>query len=359
MILQFVGVFCCHLCWIIIFSNRTNHLFEIERSAIIFIRLHSKEKQKNSAVAYGGVCYLCECQNNGLSADTHCGSPTFPWHHSGVRRRSISCRAPPHRSRFRRRLSFQCLTSRRRWPGEPASCARSSASTAPGSRTNRKPGHGNRWRAPGSRMWWSWCCGGRTSASRTPWCDTNSGWCQWTDGYQSPNWISCLFLPSNDTQAVFLASGDSVIWLRVKRRTVRKASPCGLHSTDGGDSVGFSHPQEIIFLWGLIWAEKSKWTSEAWWWRYRTIFFISKNDRATLKMSRCVDFVFVCDKSKSAWLARSGAPETRSTRHCILNQEWRFQGSRLNRPSSVPPMKSPPHYHERAQLSISLLCSEV
>lgn len=29
--------------------------------------------------------------------------------------------------------------------------------------------------------------------------------------YQSPYWISCLFLPSNDTQAVFLASGDKVI----------------------------------------------------------------------------------------------------------------------------------------------------
>lgn len=29
--------------------------------------------------------------------------------------------------------------------------------------------------------------------------------------YQSPYWISCLFLPSNDTQALFLASGDKVI----------------------------------------------------------------------------------------------------------------------------------------------------
>lgn len=32
-----------------------------------------------------------------------------------------------------------------------------------------------------------------------------------TCAYQSPCWISCLFLPSNDTQAVFLASGDNVI----------------------------------------------------------------------------------------------------------------------------------------------------
>lgn len=29
--------------------------------------------------------------------------------------------------------------------------------------------------------------------------------------YQSPYWISSLFLPSNDTQAVFLAPGDKVI----------------------------------------------------------------------------------------------------------------------------------------------------
>ena len=28
----------------------------------------------------------------------------------------------------------------------------------------------------------------------------------------SPWQISCLFLPSNDTQAVFLASRDSIIW---------------------------------------------------------------------------------------------------------------------------------------------------
>lgn len=34
------------------------------------------------------------------------------------------------------------------------------------------------------------------------------------DTYQSPCWISCLFLPSNDTQAVFLASGERVICLK-------------------------------------------------------------------------------------------------------------------------------------------------
>ena len=31
-------------------------------------------------------------------------------------------------------------------------------------------------------------------------------------GYLSPCLISCLFLPSNDTQAVFRASGDSMIY---------------------------------------------------------------------------------------------------------------------------------------------------
>ena len=36
--------------------------------------------------------------------------------------------------------------------------------------------------------------------------------------YQSPYWISCLFLPSNDTQAVFLASGDKVIYFRKKKK---------------------------------------------------------------------------------------------------------------------------------------------
>lgn len=43
---------------------------------------------------------------------------------------------------------------------------------------------------------------------------------QLTDNYQSPNWISCRFLPSNDTQAVFLASGERVICLRMERSTV-------------------------------------------------------------------------------------------------------------------------------------------
>lgn len=39
---------------------------------------------------------------------------------------------------------------------------------------------------------------------------------QLTDNYQSPYWISCRFLPSNDTQAVFLASGERVICLRLE-----------------------------------------------------------------------------------------------------------------------------------------------
>ncbi len=30
--------------------------------------------------------------------------------------------------------------------------------------------------------------------------------------YASPSSISCLFLPSKDTQAVFLADGDTVIY---------------------------------------------------------------------------------------------------------------------------------------------------
>lgn len=174
-----------------------------------------------------------------------------------------------------RLLSSPCPMSRTRWPGAPASCARSSASTGPGSRTSRRPGHGSRWRAPGSRRWWSWCCGGRRSASRTRWCNTDSGWFQRTDGYQSPNWISCLFLPSNDTQAVFLASGDSVIWLRVKRRTVkvladRQRWPCCLWLLHWGRRLSWVFryfAQEIMFLWCLIWAENFKWTSEAWWWR--------------------------------------------------------------------------------------------
>lgn len=33
--------------------------------------------------------------------------------------------------------------------------------------------------------------------------------------YQSPSKISCLFLPSSDTQAEFLASGETIIWKEI------------------------------------------------------------------------------------------------------------------------------------------------
>lgn len=55
-------------------------------------------------------------------------------------------------------FSSRCPMSRRRLSAALASCAHSSASTRPGSRTSRTPGRGSRWRAPGSKMWWSWCC---------------------------------------------------------------------------------------------------------------------------------------------------------------------------------------------------------
>lgn len=49
--------FGCRLRGIIFFSNGTNHLFEIECNAIIFIRLR-RRKKKNRAIAYGG-CVIC------------------------------------------------------------------------------------------------------------------------------------------------------------------------------------------------------------------------------------------------------------------------------------------------------------
>lgn len=50
-------------------------------------------------------------------------------------------------------------------------------------------------------------------------------------------------------------------------------------NADGGHArSGFRYSaQEITFLWGLIQAGNSEWTSEAWWWRYGTIFVVSKN----------------------------------------------------------------------------------
>lgn len=68
--------------------------------------------------------------------------------------------------------------------------------------------------APGNKTWWSWCCSERTkNKSFLNWSNRNLYNNTWTvsEHYQSPCWISCLFLPSNDTQAVFLASGDKVI----------------------------------------------------------------------------------------------------------------------------------------------------
>lgn len=48
------------------------------------------------------------------------------------------------------------------------------------------------------------------------------------ESHQSPCWISCLFLPSNDTQAVFLASGDKVICFRreEEKHTVKVCLQC-------------------------------------------------------------------------------------------------------------------------------------
>lgn len=61
--------------------------------------------------------------------------------------------------------------------------------------------------------------------------------------------------------------------------------------------------QEVTFLWGLIQAENSEWTSEAWWWRYGTIFFVSKNTADFItqrprRLQMCWPN-FVCDKPKS------------------------------------------------------------
>lgn len=119
------------------------------------------------------------------------------------------------------KFSFLFQRSRRRRPGGPVSCVRSSANTEPGFQTSRTPSRGNKWRALGSKMWWSWCCWEKIrngcflynlNTERLRW----GVWVQVHDVYQSPCWISCLFLPSNDTQAVFLASGDKVICFRGK-----------------------------------------------------------------------------------------------------------------------------------------------
>lgn len=115
MILQFIGFFAVII--------RTNRLFETECKVIIFIRKKTQTNRLHIVVRTEQVCVWC----------------------------SSSDAAPP--ASTAQRLSFQCPMSRRRWPGEPASCARSSVDTGPGSRTSRKPGHGSRWRAPGSRMW--------------------------------------------------------------------------------------------------------------------------------------------------------------------------------------------------------------
>lgn len=52
--------------------------------------------------------------------------------------------------------------------------------------------------------------------------------------YQSPCWISCLFLPSNETQAVFLASGDRVI---CSKREEDRLSPSKLPGILGSSAV--------------------------------------------------------------------------------------------------------------------------
>lgn len=157
-----------------------------------------------------------------------------------------------------------------------------------------------------------------------------SGWFQRTEAYQSPNWISCLFLPSNDTQAVFLASGDSVIWCRVKRRTLRKTLPCCLRSADGGgDAVGFSGDHEQRIPNGL---QKPGSGAVGPFSLSVKLLMLNWGSPDVLTCS--------CDKPKSDWLARTEAPGTLWMLRCTSNEKSRvtFKGFQLNPSSSVSPM---------------------
>lgn len=274
---RFCLFFCCRLCGIIFFSNGTNHLFEIECKAIIFIRLRRKKKKHRAIAHSGGVI---------------CGHEiTMVWllTPAPVLQRSseISEREPSlHQLRIPRpaRLVFGVWwvrgVSQASLPFAhvPVQALGQALEPIVNQVVATDGGH----RVAG--------CGDLDAAE--------DKWQRQGTGARKESAVDC-----NGQMVTSPQTGSPVSSCR--QTTPRQCSwPRGTGWSNGDWRGGQSQSrptdkhrhadfptvtvdtharvfryfaQETTFLWGLIQAENSEWTSEAWWWRYGTIFFVSKN----------------------------------------------------------------------------------